>query len=213
MDYNVDDFINVLCLKNQLISVPIDKLLEVYDDMDNYITFIDTVNVLSNIDSAFLLNDPKFYEKIIDVINLKRFSLKDHNIRIAVEDIINYINSLKSISDEHKAILKIGYLTYQEEVREIRFLNQDDFKYALSYDAFVISSLKNNQVEAIENDDLFLSSINYLLETIPTFFLEEDIKNQTLNKLETIKQKRGLENFSLRKYAKRTYQKIKTQEE
>ena len=38
-DYTLEDFENVLSLKNQLILVPLSSLLEVYQDYDSYLTF------------------------------------------------------------------------------------------------------------------------------------------------------------------------------
>ena len=51
------DFNNVLVLRNQLIAVPIEELCKLYQDKDRYISFLDSVALLSNKDSAFLSID------------------------------------------------------------------------------------------------------------------------------------------------------------
>ena len=65
-DINISDFVNVLCLKNQLINVDDEVLLEVYKDYENYVTFLSSVITLINNeeDSPFLLYRDSFLKKI-----------------------------------------------------------------------------------------------------------------------------------------------------
>ena len=108
--YNVKDFANVLSLRNQLVNVPIEKLEEVYQDYDNYVAFLDTVAVMTNIDSAFLLFKADYLKKIENVIQIHRFDTKDKDVKDAINSIIEYLNTIKSYRPEYRKILTTYYV-------------------------------------------------------------------------------------------------------
>ena len=71
------DFNNILVLRNQLIAVPIEELCKLYQDKDRYISFLDSVALLSNKDSAFLFFSGEFKKKILSVVQIHRFDFDD----------------------------------------------------------------------------------------------------------------------------------------
>lgn len=209
------DFINVLCLKNQLLNVDEEKLMEVYQDYNNYMTFLDSVVVLTQIDSAFLLYKDMFSKKIEQIIGIHRYNTKDSNVRAVINDIIGYLNSIKTYSPNYRNLLKDSYKSYHENVRKTYFKNSDELLYSMGYDAVVYAAITEDDMNLINQDDMFLSSINYLLETIPSIFDDPKVRERTLKKIDKL-EKWAPFNKEIRKYSRVTkanYQKIKNKEE
>jgi len=216
MEYDLNDFENVICLKNQLLSVPIETLLDVYSDYENFVTFLDSVSVLSNIDSAFLLFDSGCLEKIETIIQMMRFQYKDPVIIKAINEIILYLNGIKFLDSTKKDILKEGYLDYHEDCRKITMENEATFLDSLAYDAVCYAALKEGHMETISDDDLFLASVNYLLEAVPQFFRAPDVADRLLSKLGELEKKGWPFHKVTREYSKETkeyYKKFVLKEE
>ena len=216
-EITVRDFVDVLCLKNQLINVEKEKLLEVYKDYENYITFVSTVlNMIETEDSPLLLYRDSFVKKIEDVVQIYKDSARSSKVRRAANDVVRYLNHIKSYSTIDRKLLKEAYKSYNEGVRKTNFLDERDFLYAVGYDAAVYAALVEDNMDLITQDDMFLSSVNYLLEKIPTIFDNKDVQERTLSKLEELERGWNPFNIRIRKYSKITrenYQKIKTKEE
>lgn len=216
-EITVRDFVDVLCLKNQLVNVEKEKLLEVYKDYENYITFISAVLIMIETeDSPLLLYRDSFVKKIEDVVQIYKDSARSSKVRRAANDVVRYLNHIKSYSTIDRKLLKEAYKSYNEGVRKTNFLDERDFLYAVGYDAAVYAALVEDNMDLITQDDMFLSSVNYLLEKIPTIFDNEDVQERTLSKLEELERGWNPFNIRIRKYSKITrenYQKIKTKEE
>ena len=214
--YNVKDFANVLSLRNQLVNVPIEKLEEVYQDYDNYVAFLDTVAVMTNIDSAFLLFKADYLKKIENVIQIHRFDTKDKDVKDAINSIIEYINTIKSYRPEYRKLLTTSYVSYQAKARNTNFASTDMMLYSLGYDALSYVAITEGDMDKITEDDMFLASINYFIETIPEIFKDEDTRKRTLEKIEELEKKGRPFNRMTRNYSKETkesFQKIKLKEE
>ena len=216
-EITVRDFVDVLCLKNQLVNVEKEKLLEVYKDYENYITFISAVLIMIETeDSPLLLYRDSFVKKIEDVVQIYKDSARSSKVRRAANDVVRYLNHIKSYSTIDRKLLKEAYKSYNEGVRKTNFLDERDFLYAVGYDAAVYAALVEDNMDLITQDDMFLSSVNYLLEKIPTIFDNKDVQERTLSKLEELERGWNPFNIRIRKYSKITrenYQKIKTKEE
>lgn len=216
-EFNMNDFFNVICLKNQLLLVPIDALMEKYEDYENFIVFLDSFYVLLSIDSSFLLFDDNCISKVEKIIHENRFKYKDKEIVSVINGIIMYLNSLKIMDDNYKKMLKNSYLYYQEDCRKAEFVDEDFFLQALGFDAVVYYALEEDNMDLLEDSDiLFLSSINYFIETIPWYFENEKVKQIVMNKLEEIGKKGWPFKKVNRKYSIETreyLQKIKKREE
>ena len=183
-EITLKDFVNVLCLRNQLINVDEKVLKDAYQNYDNYIAFLDSFIVLTQIDSAFLLYNDSFIEKIEDVISIHRHDKdNDPEVKKAINEIILYLNGVKGYKADYKMLLKQNYQTYHEDVRMATFEDSEAFIDALSYDAYVYAALVNDHMEKVERDDLFLSSINYLMETIPEMFDDAAVKDRAYKKI------------------------------
>lgn len=216
-EYTINDFENVLCLKNQLISVPISTLLDVYCDKENFITFLDTCIVLISTDSGFMLFSDELGEKVKEIIGQNRFKYKDKEIVEAMNSIIGYLNETITYSDSYKAILMNGYLAWQEDCRKIEMEDNQIFLEAMAYDALVYCALKENNMELIDKDDMFLSSVNYFMVVFPEIFNDSKVTKLLLEKLAEQETKKGFfKNRTTRVYARETreiFEKIKVKGE
>ncbi len=216
-DYTLEDFENVICLKNQLICVPTKTLLEVYNDKENFIAFLDNFSVLANTDSAFMLFSEDMVQKVRDIIRNNRFKYKEKEIVTAMNEIILYLNNLQSYSQSYRNILMNGYLIYHEDCRKIEMEDTQIFLESMAYDAVVYWALKYNKMEEIERDDMFLASVNYIMEAMPEFFADLKVQALLFKKLDELERKKGFfKNKTTRIFAKETkenFQKIKAKGE
>ena len=215
MNYSVDDYINLLALKNQLINAKLSVLMEDYEkDYLLYLQFLESVYMLSDTDSGFLLFSEDAKEKIYSIIDIHRID-DDKEISECVNEIIGALNSMNGYTPEMKKLMKEQYLAYQEEIRKVHILNGDTLVQLMAYDALCLSSLNTDgELQLKENEEYsFLSSLNYLIETCPELFNDPDIKKNADKAIDIIMKKGGFFNFKGRKYTRKTkdnFQKIKT---
>lgn len=215
MNYSVDDYINLLALKNQLINAKLSVLMEDYEkDYLLYLQFLESVYMLFDTDSGFLLFSEDAKEKIYSIIDIHRFD-DDKEISECVNEIIGALNSMNGYTPEIKKLMKEQYLAYQEEIRKVHILNGDTLVQLMAYDALCLSALNTDgELQLKENEEYsFLSSLNYLVETCPELFNDPDIKKNADKAIDIIMKKGGFFNFKGRKYTRKTkdnFQKIKT---
>lgn len=216
-EIEITDFVDVLCLKNQLVNVDQEKLIEVYSDYENYITFIDSVLTMIKMEETpFLLYRDTFLRKLEAVVQLHRYDAVDGEVRKKANKVVGLLNSIKNCSTIDRKILKEAYRSYNEDVRKNTFIDETDFLYSVGYDAAVYAALVDDNMDLIIQDDMFLSSINYLLDKAPVIFDNKDIQERVLSKFDELE--KGFSPFTkkIRKYSRITrenYQKIKTKEE
>lgn len=216
-EFDMNDFINVICLRNQLLVVPTEEFVEMHRDEEKFLSFLDTLSVLITIDSAFFLFSDELIEKAKDVIADNRFNYKDKNIVEVINQAISYFNNIKNYDESYKNLLKNGYLGYQEDCRKATIEDEMFLLDTLAFDAVVYFALAEDRMDLIDDSDaLFLASVNYLIESIPELFNDEVIKTRALNKLEELTKKGWPFRKTNREYSKETIeniQKIKVREE
>lgn len=216
-NFTMGDFINVICLRNQLLVVPEDEFVEKHKDEDQFLSFLDTFAVLTEIDSAFLLFSDDIISKIEAVITDNRFRYKERSIIEAINQVIYYVNGVKNYDESSKELLKKSYLEFHEDCRKGTIEDDDFFLKLLAYDAIVYFALAEDRMDLVENADIcFLSSINYFIEAIPELFDNAAIKIRATNKIEEIAKKgwpfkRVNRNYSIE--TKENLQKIKVKGE
>ena len=74
------DYINIIYLKNQLVCLPVEKLLEKYQKEDMYGLFLDTVSLMIEHDRGFFLFCPDGISKVEDIIQKYRFLYPDSDL-------------------------------------------------------------------------------------------------------------------------------------
>lgn len=216
-EYTLDDYINLVALKNQLINAKLSVLLKDYnEDYLLYLQFLSSVIMLLETDSGFLLFSEEAKEKIYSIIDIHRFD-DDKEVSELVNEIIGELNAINGYPKEMKKLMKAQYLAYQEELRQVSILNGETLIQLMAYDALCLFSLNTqDEFELKPNEEYsFLSSLNYLIGTCPEIFKDPDIKKNAEKAIDIIMKKGGFFNFKGRKYTKKTqanFQKIKTME-
>lgn len=216
MEYSIEDFAEVLLLKKQLVKDPLTFMVDQCQDKTKYHQFLMSTKVLLDLDSGFLLQSPDLIEKLETILYSQRFEFKDPRINSRINEILLVLNEIKNYSDTKINFILEHYLLYHEDIRMLCFETQNDFLEALTFDSIAYQALNKNLSQTIIEEDLFLSSTNYFIETIPEIYDDVLIREQTERKIRECENKKGLWNRQLRKYAEDTnlnFQKIKKKEE
>ena len=177
-EYTLDDYINLLALKNQLINAKLNVLMKDYNENYLlYLQFLESVYMLLETDSGFLLFSEEAKDKIYSIIDIHRFD-DDKEVSACVNEIIGYLNAMNGYSPEMKKLMKEQYLAYQEELRQVTILNGETLIQLMAYDALCLFSLNSQDEFSIKPNEeySFLSSLNYLVGTCPEIFNDSDIK-------------------------------------
>ncbi|MCI8346988.1 MAG: hypothetical protein HFJ12_03450 [Bacilli bacterium] len=157
----------VFLIKNQLIYGSIVRLLQTYQSEDGYQKFLFNVLSLMEHDKLFLASFPVTIDKILEVINKKRFEFKTTNeIRQQENKIIVSANTIKMILPDEA---RNCYRLTQEKLRGITIATDEELVDQIAYDIHVIASLRTNNMVYFEPMK-FLSSTAYLIETFPEFY-------------------------------------------
>lgn len=170
------DFCNLLGLKNHLSVASSSDLVRLYQDVDDYITFIDIFVLLTETDSGFLLLDPSFVEKVSSVLQIHRFDIDDSEIKEIINSIIGYLNRVKSMSSDVCNVLKNNYLAYHEDLREAHFDDNDAFIASIAYDALVFKALYFGEMEEAKDNKFIVMSLNYLIKVCPEIFQKKHVR-------------------------------------
>ena len=213
VEYTVKDFEDVMIIRNQLECDTPANLCEFYSDMDNYLEFIHAMTVFSQVDGAFLLYRRDYIDTVERILQVHRFDGDREKVWGPVNDLVLYLNELKGYTPDLVNMLKNGYLAYQEDCRKTPFTDEDEFLYSMSYDAVVLWALKNEgNLDSITESDMFLASINYLIETLPETFESKEVSKKVMDKLSELESAGWPFKRELREYSKETkeaFQKLK----
>ena len=197
---------NLLTIRNHLGVVGEEQLLKMYQSPKCFENFVDAIHLLLENDSGFLLFDPSFIEKIFSVFQLHRFDC-DSSTKETINDLIGVLNGIKNYPENLASILKNNYLAYQEEKRHITFYSTETLIASLSYDALVLSGLRDGNMESIKDGDYFLMSLHYLMDVYPEFFQDEGVYARCLTLIDATGKE--CRNFSRRKkYVKEAKERV-----
>lgn len=215
-DFSLVDFENLLIIKNQLITLDSEKLIELYNGVSEYTTFLNTVISLLSEESAFLYLDNSFIDKIYDVMQIHRFEISDDDTIDSINKITNCLNDIKYCSDDYRKLIVSNYKEYQKSIRNVGFASNQDFLYSLSFDAVVYLGLKGFVEIPFDDNLLVLSSINYMINSFSDVFRNVEMYDATLDKLNYISKESNI--FSLSQIAlsykvKRKLKNIRLKEE
>lgn len=206
MDITIGEFINLLRLKNQLIMFSSNELVEIYEKEEDFLCFIDTIALLTEVESSFLLFSEAFSDKICTVLQDHRFNCSS-DIKQSINEIISYLNGLKGYSTGYINILKNSYLSYQEQLRQVKFSTTEAFLASIADDAIVISSLKDGDLDKIEDGDYCMMSLNYFMNVCPELFENSEVFSRANSLLD--KEIKESKIFSKRKkYVKETKERL-----
>ncbi len=216
MEYDLWDKIYVIFLKNQLILSSSKVLENFYTEGDRYRQFVYDLNNALTLEPAFFFTNPKILEKAQEIFYRHRFSVKDPKVNGEINEIIGKLNVLNNTPDYVKRIQLYNYLSYQEDSRQIKFYHDDLFLESMANDANVIFKLISGDLSGVDST-YFLGSTNYLVSTIPEFYLEDLRRIElTMAKIDELASQKGFSKIGERAFAKDTrknIQKIKVKEE
>ena len=184
-EYSVDDYKNVIILKNQLLTMDSDQLKNLYEDYDNYCLFLDTLCVLINVDCGFFLLRDDIISKIEEVVQLNRFQTDSDTFDI-LNEMIQYFNITKNYSSNRKKILSQVYFAYQEDIRHTTFEDMNDLYEAIAYDAELVLALEKHDLDSISQDHYFMSSLNYILDTVPEITQDSHSYDLLLERIDSV---------------------------
>lgn len=204
MEYSILDFSNVVHIRNQIAFLDMKTLISLYKDKDNYINFLETFVIMTNIDSGFLLFSEQFLDRVETIVQLNRFSFDNSEIHQTINDIIGYINQIKSQPESYKSSVRQHYACFQEEIRGVNFSNNAALVRSLGYDAYVIDALRDHDMSNIGEDLLFLASVNSFFELIPELFDDSKIRELTEEKIQEIKNTSKFYQRDIKRFTKNT---------
>ena len=208
-DISLTDFENLLLIKNQLLTLSSDRLIDLYQNIDDYVIFIDTIICMLKEESAFLYLDKEIVNKIQKVLQIHRFDIGNTEIIDAINAVTLYLNDVGCASDDYRKMLVISYEEYQKCIRDTSFDEFSDFLYVLSCDAPVFLSLKG-VIELPEIDNsILLPSIIYLLERCPGFFENKNVHDRAEKMLNNIYSNSGVFSLETKIVTSRTKKKLK----
>lgn len=194
------EFENIMIIKNQLINLDKNQLIDVYTDISNYALFINAIIALINEENVLFLLDENYIDKVYRILDIHRYDLNDKEVFSIINDVIDALNKIQNIDNKEEYVKE--YIKYQQNIRRCKFQTADDLLYALTYDAVVIAGLKDKNMP-IQYDDLFISSINYFLSIYPEYFEDDEVFGSVYDRLEEITRRKGIKHSSNRNDAKK----------
>ena len=207
----LNDLVNGIYLKNQLLSLSVDDLLKKYQTEKMYGAFLDTIQVMRESDSGFFHFSSSSITKIEEIIGHQRFLYPDKDLLLVANDITCYFNQMKVRDLYYNNLIKEHYLDWHEEMRCLDFASEDDFLFMLCYDAVsYYKLLQNDFTDFLEVP--FLSSVNYFLDFIPELFENDKMVNRAYEQIDCILSQKSFRKRNARSYAeltKNNFQKVR----
>ena len=108
------------------------------------------------------------------------------------------MNEIIDLSEGDKYAYRYNYLVKQENLRDARFYEEDEFIAALSFDSYLACILQRHNPEYILeacNNEATLKSLKYMSRVCPEFFNDEEVMKNTMSKLDSITSKFNREQF------------------
>lgn len=157
---------------------------------------MDTIAIASRKEPAFFLLYPDIKKRILEVIEIHRYSVDDEVLDY-INEILVYLNAVENVSEEMVSLMVKSYIDFHESIRNTKYNEVADFLDALAYDAIFMNALDEGNLQNLTNHDLNISSFNYLIATSPDFFKNEEVMARAQQVLE--QEKRTTKVFSKKK--------------
>lgn len=199
----IQKFENILTVKNQLIKMELDEIVDVYKNltMDNYKAFLVTIIWMLDNEQAFFCIDKYITDKVCSVIDARKDEIQDEKLYDIINRMKKYLNSIDSAEQEQKDKILEQYYLYHKEVRAAKFDGSEGFINTLGLDAYVYYYLRGEKElpEISEKDTLVMFSVAYFIEACPSFFMDEDVYNRTMMVLDDIRKRTSFFDKAMRK--------------
>ena len=207
----IGDIVKILCMKQQLLTTDAKKLAKVYlDDEDGMIDVVAySLDYLLDNEEAFFYLDDRLVDSALYIVGeIKDVDKKNSKV---LNSMIPRLNSIKYLDKELKISRLVSYVEYESDLRKII---PDLYTYldSVSYDATLMYYLTSDTgVEIdLEDKEIVLSCVNYLINAYPAIFKNEHIKNRIEAMFELINKKTTFQPKTKKylRYTKNEYEKI-----
>ncbi len=196
---DVNDFMDVLELRSDLLYADEEDLEKAFSDDERFIQLIKVVYNLVDIDNCgFAILDNEITKSIYKLINIRRHEIKKISPETfnLINDIINKLNEVYFKPEEEKDILRMNYLINQANIRKIEFNNLGDIIDSMGIDGIVLDYINGDEIEEDIPNELIVGSIVYLNSSIPGLFELDEVKERIvplinkIDKSKTVSQKK-----------------------
>jgi hypothetical protein len=210
----IQRFENTLVVKNQLIKMELDEIVDVYKekDLETYKAFLATIVWMLNNEQAFFCIDEFITEKVCAVIDVYKDKVKDTDLYGFINELKIYLNDVDAADIERKKSVVNQYYMYHKTIRNAKFDGSQGFLNTLGLDAFVYFYLRGEDElpELEDRDELLLFSISYFIDACPSFFIDKNVYNNTINELDNLKKNTSLFDVSIRTLLSRDKKMVKS---
>lgn len=203
-------------IKAHLISTSAETLQKMVQEEGAYTYFIQMLYCIVCNEPALILLDSNYLDKIYKIMEVHRFDEIGKKNYADINDLIGSINNIKAKSQEEKVEMIRDYILDQCEKRKIVVVTQDDylnFLNSMIYDSITTHALESKDFSNVKDGNLFISSVNYILEEMPQLLIDENALDVTSEYLDAINKNSSLlekvVNRGRKKIIKDTKEKIK----
>ena len=181
------EFEGLLFIKNHLLMMSKEEMLEAYKDLKEYKSFISVIICMLLDEPAFLYIDDYITDNVRYILNIHRFKDLDQETYNKVNGITNVLNQIDTAPENDKKRVVFSYMEYQKSIRSVTYETSQDFLYSFGYDAFVYLYLRG-EIEKLplRDNTLLLASINSFTELSPEFFKNQRVYRKTIEELDEI---------------------------
>ncbi len=183
-DFNKKAYI--IGLKNQLLTMNIEELNQIYVNKNNYKKFLDTSLELINNEEGYLFLDESIISNLQKMFNDIRFNYAKKEDISEINELIVNLNKIEYNSYDEKYEKLSNYIKEQLEIRKIYlYIDKETFQKIIIYDAIIFNFLNSYKNEMITSN-YFCSSLNYLIYFMPELFEKELPRNNATSALSSL---------------------------
>lgn len=183
-DFNKKAYI--IGLKNQLLTMNIEELNQIYVNKNNYKKFLDTSLELINNEEGYLFLDESIISNLQKMFNDIRFNYAKKEDISEINELIVDLNKIEYNSYDEKYEKLSNYIKEQLEIRKIYlYIDKETFQKIIIYDAIIFNFLNSYKNEMITSN-YFCSSLNYLIYFMPELFEKELPRNNATSALSSL---------------------------
>ena len=198
------DFVGIITIRSDLVCATKKELLDYYKDASDieYAFLMNNISNLLDIESGvFAILTDEITSKIYELINLKRFEIRDTYPELfdLINEVIIKLNKLNSLQTSQKADLRKSYLIHQQKLRNLTYFNYESFVESMGIDAILYDYFYGDDtIEGVPSAYL-IGSMYFLKGAMPSLFEDENILDKA-SELITEMENSGQTGISKRKF-------------
>ena len=201
-DISEKDLVKMIDIEYYLLAFSPEELVNIFDTKEKYLNFLDTLVVISRVDSGFFLLDSRIIESIRKVVNSMRDDFTSGINLECINSTIIMCNQADHIDKEMKNFYINNYIVNQSNIRGIEISSVNQMLALIINDAIVYDAFTNNDWSKVKNTGFLLASLMYLITYLPGVFTDEKYRKIVIDKLDSVKKSAGIFNKALKEYVK-----------